>query len=159
MPLAAVPLAAVPAPATPASKVPTPTARRRRDGHGIGAARASGAQSELLQQGSVTAEVAVVLPVLVFLLALLIGTAHVGATQLRLEEAARAGARELMRGESSESVQETVQRLAGTAASARIVSGAGWTTVEVRAHVDGPLVDLLDIELHASASGKEEHDG
>lgn len=134
-----------------------PTARRRGNGRGIGAARASRERSELLQQGSVTAEVAVVLPVLVFLLALLIGTAHVGATQLRLEEAARAGARELMRGESSESVQETVQRLAGTATSARIVSGAGWTTVEVRARVDGPLVDLLDIELHASASGKREH--
>ncbi len=137
--------------------------RGRRDGgrrnRGFGAARASGERSTLLQQGSVTAEVAVVLPVLVVLLAILIGTAHVGATQLRLEEAARAGARELMRGERSESVQATVQRLAGSGASARIVSGAGWTTVEVRARVDGPFVDLMDIELHASASGKEERGG
>jgi hypothetical protein len=159
-PTSAAPASTVPAPTARVCAAPTsaaPTARRRGNGRGIGAARASGERSELLQQGSVTAEVAVVLPVLVFLLALLIGTAHVGATQLRLEEAARAGARELMRGESSESVQETVQRLAGTATSARIVSGAGWTTVEVRARVDGPLVDLLDIELHASASGKREH--
>ncbi|WP_307084639.1 TadE family type IV pilus minor pilin [Arthrobacter agilis] len=106
-----------------------------------------------------TAEVAVVLPVLVVLLALLIGTAQVGAVQLRLEEAARAGAREVMRGENSESVEQTVQRLAGRHASVRVMSGSGWTTVEVRSTVEGPVVELLDIELHASASGKEEHRG
>lgn len=111
------------------------------------------------QHGSVTAEVAVVFPALLVLLAVLIGTAHVGTVQLRLEEAARAGAREVMRGESSESVEQTVQRLAGPDAVTRVVSVSGWTTVEVRARVEGPFVEVMDIHLRAAASGKEEHDG
>ena len=109
--------------------------------------------------GSVTAEVAVVLPALVVLLALLLGTAHIGAVQLRLEESARAGAREVMRGESMASVEQTVQRLAGSTATAHVASGEGWTTVEVRALVDGPVVELMGIELSATASGREKHDG
>ncbi len=118
-----------------------------------------GGMSGRSQQGSVTAEVAVVLPALVVLLAVLIGTAHIGTAQLRLEEAARAGAREVMRGETSGSVEQTVQRLAGPDAVTRVVSVSGWTTVEVRARVEGPLVEVMNIELHASASGKEEHGG
>ncbi|MHA7240155.1 TadE family type IV pilus minor pilin [Arthrobacter sp. TMS1-12-1] len=111
------------------------------------------------QRGSVTAEVAVVLPALVVLLALLLTTAQVGAVQLRLEEAARAGAREAVRGESRASVQQTAQRLAGDSATARVTSAGTWTTIDVRARVEGPLVGLMDLELHASASGRKEHDG
>jgi len=109
------------------------------------------------ERGAVTAEIAVVLPALVVLLALLLGTAHVGTVQLRIEEAARAGARAAMRGESAAAVEETVQRLAGANASTRVGASAGWTTVEVRAEVDGPLVGLLAITLEATASGKDEH--
>lgn len=109
------------------------------------------------QSGSVTAEVAVVLPALVVLIALLLGTAHVGTAQLRLDEAARAGAREAMRGESSMSVEQTVQRLAGSNATTRIIAGDGWTTVEVRTRVTGPIVGLMDLQLQATASGREEH--
>ncbi|TKV26508.1 pilus assembly protein TadE [Arthrobacter sp. NamB2] len=111
------------------------------------------------QRGSVTAEVAVVLPALVVLLALLLGTAHVGTVQLRIEEAARAGAREAMRGESDQSVQQTVRRLAGKDATTTVGGGTEWTTVEVRAKVDGPVVDLLGLELSATATGKVEHSG
>ncbi|OUM42014.1 hypothetical protein B8W73_10400 [Arthrobacter agilis] len=111
------------------------------------------------QRGAVTAEVAVVLPILVVLLALLLGTAHIGTVQLQLEEAARAGAREAMRGESSASVEQTVRRLAGSNATTSVAVRSGWTTVEVRARVEGPVVDLMGIELTATASGKEEDDG
>jgi hypothetical protein len=122
--------------------------------------RATGERGpERREHGSVTAEVAVVLPALVLLTGLLFGIAHVGVLQLRIDEAARAGAREAMRGESSASVQQTVQRLAGPGATASIDSGAGWTTVEVRAEVEGPVVDLMTLELIASASGREETDG
>ncbi len=111
----------------------TPAARGRgmgRAGHG--------------QRGAVTAEVAVVLPILVVLLALLLGTAHIGTVQLQLEEAARAGAREAMRGESSASVEQTVRRLAGSNATTSVAVRSGWTTVEVRARVEGPVVDLME---------------
>jgi hypothetical protein len=103
--------------------------------------------------------VAVVLPALVVLVGLILGMAHVGVLQLRIEEAARAGAREVMRGESGASVEQTVLRLAGRGAEAQVVSTSGWTTVEVRARVYGPVVELLGIELVASASGREEHGG
>ncbi|WP_298253843.1 TadE family type IV pilus minor pilin [uncultured Arthrobacter sp.] len=106
-----------------------------------------------------TAEVAVALPALVVLLALVLGTAHLGTVQLRLEEAARAGAREAMRGEGAASVRGTVERLAGKDASVEVASGTGWTTVEVRAGVEGPVVGLLHLELSATASGKVEHGG
>ncbi|TYD00224.1 pilus assembly protein TadE [Arthrobacter echini] len=111
------------------------------------------------ERGAVTAEVAVALPALVVLLALVLGTAHLGTVQLRLEEAARAGAREAMRGEGAASVRGTVERLAGQDASVEVTSGAGWTTVEVRSGVEGPVVGLLDLQLSASASGKVEHGG
>lgn len=145
----------------------TPSGQRKRSsvaraGMLVGAHTAWRARRERAagsQRGSVTAEVAVVLPALVVLLAFLLATAHVGTVQLRLEEAARAGAREVMRGESGASVQQTVQRLAGRNATTQVASDGDWTTIEVRARVEGPLVDFMDIELHASASGREEHDG
>lgn len=130
--------------------------------HGTSDRRPSGRKRTVSSEteiGAVTAEVAVVLPALVVLLALLLGTAHVGTQQLRLEEAARAGAREAMRGESADVIHRTTQRLAGSHATASITSGEGWVTVEVRAAVQGPLVDLLDVDLTASASGLVEHGG
>lgn len=114
---------------------------------------------ECFERGSVTAEVAVVVPALVLLAGLLLGIGHVGVLQLRIDEAARAGAREAVRGESSASVQQTVRRLAGEGAVASIESRGGWTTVHVRAEVVGPVVDLMDIDLIASASGREEASG
>lgn len=114
---------------------------------------------ECFERGSVTAEVAVVLPALVLLAGLLLGIGHVGVLQLRIDEAARAGAREAVRGESSASVQQTVRRLAGEGAVASIESRGGWTTVHVRAEVVGPVVDLMDIDLIASASGREQANG
>ncbi|MPY10084.1 TadE family type IV pilus minor pilin [Arthrobacter bussei] len=114
---------------------------------------------ECFERGSVTAEVAVVVPALVLLAGLLLGIGHVGVLQLRIDEAARAGAREAVRGESSASVQQTVRRLAGEGAVASIESRGGWTTVHVRAEVVGPVVDLMDIDLIASASGREEANG
>ncbi len=96
------------------------------------------------------------LPALVALLALLLGTAHVGSFQLRLDEAARAGAREAVRGETASSVEQTVQRLAGEGAAVDVTSGEGWTTVHVSAVVDGPAVGLLGLELEATASGRTE---
>lgn len=138
---------------------------RQHCGHAGGADRATTPQRSDTeyagcgQHGAVTAEVAVVLPALVVLLAVLLGTAHIGTVQLRLEEAARAGAREVMRGESTTSVEQTVRRLAGSSATTHVEAGSGWTTVEVRARVEGPVVGLIGINLAATASGKEEHDG
>ena len=126
------------------------------DDEGIRRGRRSPWTSDL---GAVTAEVAVVLPALVVLLAILLGVAHIGAQQLQLEEAARAGAREVMRGESEDSVQRTTQRLAGPDAVTTVTHHDGWSTVEVRTTAGGPVIEFLGVALAASATGKSERHG
>ncbi|WP_307843231.1 TadE family type IV pilus minor pilin [Arthrobacter sp. MSA 4-2] len=109
------------------------------------------------ERGSVTAEMAVALPVLVLLLGVLLGAATVGVAQLRLEEAARAGAREIARGETRASVEATVRRLAGPGAGLDVAGDGGWTSVTVATQVQGPFLNLLEIRLSATASGWSEH--
>ena len=108
------------------------------------------------QRGAVTAEVAIALPSLVLLLALLLGAATAGLTQLRLEEAARAGAREVVRGESTGQVQTTVRRLAGGNVQLDLVSDGSWSTVTVTSRLAVPLLDQLGWELSASATARSE---
>ncbi|WP_323959291.1 TadE family type IV pilus minor pilin [Arthrobacter sp. JZ12] len=103
-----------------------------------------------------TAEVAVVLPAVVVLLAAVLGAASVGITQLRIEEAARAGAREVMRGESPAVVQATVSRIAGGDAAFAVQDEGGFRTVTVSGSVDAPVLDLFDLELSARAVASPE---
>ncbi|WP_309072044.1 TadE family type IV pilus minor pilin [Arthrobacter sp.] len=98
-----------------------------------------------------TAEVAVAFPAVVALLAVVLAAASVGLSQLRVEEAARAGAREVMRGESEASVGSTVRRIAGEHASIALHSGGGYDTVTVTTTVDVPVLDLFDLNLSARA--------
>jgi hypothetical protein len=109
------------------------------------------------ERGSVTAELAVALPALVLLLGVLLGAATVGTAQLRLEEAARAGAREIARGETGASVEATVRRLAGPGAGLEVAGDGGWTSVTVTTRVQGPFLDLLEVRLSATAAGWSEH--
>ncbi|WP_216607301.1 TadE family type IV pilus minor pilin [Arthrobacter sp. 260] len=103
-----------------------------------------------------TAEVAVALPSLIVLLALLLGAATAGLTQLRLEEAARAGAREVVRGERADEVQATVRRLAGSQSQLEVAEQGVWTTVTVGSRVSLPGVDFLGWDLSASATARAE---
>lgn len=103
-----------------------------------------------------TAEVAVALPSLILLLALLLGAATAGLTQLRLEEAARAGAREVVRGEPAAQVQVTVRRLAGSRSQLRVMEEGVWTTVTVGSRVSLPGMDFLGWDLSASATARAE---
>lgn len=108
------------------------------------------------EQGSVTAELAVTLPALTAILALLLVGAVVGVTQLRLEEAARAGARAAARGETSATVVSTARRIAGPSAEVDISLGAQWSRVQVTARVEGPLAGLVSWPLVAEAVTKRE---
>ncbi|WP_157358944.1 TadE family type IV pilus minor pilin [Arthrobacter sp. Soil782] len=98
-----------------------------------------------------TAEVAVALPAVVVLLAVVLGAAALGLSQLRIEEAARAGAREIMRGESSDVVEGTVRRIAGEQADIAVQSNGSTSTVTVNTAVDVPVLELLDVSLSARA--------
>ena len=106
--------------------------------------------------GAVTAEFAVALPTVLLLLALLLAGSAAGITQLRLEEAARAGARALARGDGHAAVDGIVRRLAGDAASVVIAEDGEWINVTVSARAVGPLGSLIPWWLSATASARGE---
>lgn len=103
------------------------------------------------ERGSVTAELAVTLPALTGILALLLVCAVIGVTQLRLEEAAWAGARAAARGETAAAAASTAQRIAGPAAEVNVAIEGDWSRVRVSAHVEGPLSGLIQWPMVAEA--------
>lgn len=108
-------------------------------------------------RGSVTAELAVVLPAVTVLLAVLMLSVSVGLLQLRLEEGARAGARALARGDNSEQVLTIVARVSGEGSTASIGTSAGFATVTVEGRVGGVLSGLVPWTQAAQASTKLEN--
>lgn len=108
------------------------------------------------QSGAVTAEFAVALPAVVLVLAFLLAGGAAGITQLRLEEAARAGARALARGDAESSIQGIVQRIAGPEAQSGVESGGDWQTVTAASRAGGVLGVLIPWTLTASASARAE---
>lgn len=91
------------------------------------------------EEGSVTAEYAVLLPaaVLVLVAALTAGAAL--WQQIRLEEAAGAAVRQVARGETPEVASATVSRLAGGEARSSTARQDGWVSVTVTHLPPGPL--------------------
>ena len=110
-------------------------------------------------RGAVTAEFAVALPAVLLLLALLLAGSAAGVTQLRLEEAARAGARALARGEDAAAVDAIVRRLAGASAVSAVASDGGWFSVTVSGRVPGAVGSLLPWTLTARAWTRGETSG
>ncbi|WP_275425711.1 TadE family type IV pilus minor pilin [Arthrobacter alpinus] len=107
-------------------------------------------------RGSVTAELAVVLPAVTALLAILLLGVSAGVLQLRLEEGARAGARALARGDSSAQVVAIVSRVAGEKSSVSLGYSDGYATVSVSGHAGGVLSDLVPWTQTAQASSRTE---
>ena len=106
--------------------------------------------------GAVTAEFAVALPAVVLLLGLLLAGSAAGLTQLRLEEAARAGARALARGEDAAAVGGIVRQLAGDSALAAVASDGVWISVTVSGTVSGAVGPLVPWTLTAKAWARSE---
>ena len=107
-------------------------------------------------RGSVTAEMAVVLPAVTLLLAVLLLSVSAGLLQLRLEEGARAGARALARGDSSEQVLDIISRVSGGSVVVSIGASAGFATVTVEGRVGGVLSGLVPRPQTAQASARLE---
>ncbi len=108
-------------------------------------------------RGTVTAELAVVLPAVTLLLAVLLLSVAVGLLQLRLEEGARAGARALARGDSSEQVMDIISRVSGRNVAVSIGASEGFATVAVEGRVGGVLSGLVPWAQTAKASAKLEN--
>jgi len=114
------------------------------------------AQDAAAARGAVTAEFAVALPAVVLLLGLLLAGSAAGLTQLRLEEAARAGARALARGEDAAAVGGIVRQLAGDSALAAVASDGVWLSVTVSGTVSGAVGPLVPWTLTAKAWARSE---
>jgi hypothetical protein len=111
------------------------------------------------QRGSSTAEVAVLLPGIALLVALAVGAGSVGATLVRREQAARAAARELARGEAAAVAHHTARRLAGREITVGISGGDGFRTVRVSVEVGLPLLGGdTGFALTAEASARSERE-
>ena len=110
-------------------------------------------------RGAVTAEFAVALPSVVLLLALLLAASAAGVTQIRIEEAARGGARALARGAPAGEVGAIVRRLAGETAGSTVTLDGEWLSVTVSGRVPGPVGSLIPWTLSASAWARAEASG
>jgi len=108
------------------------------------------------ENGAVTAEFAVALPAVVLLLAFLLAGGAAGITQLRLEDAARAGVRAMARGETTDSVEGIVKRLAGQGVASSVIDDGEWVTVTASSPVGGALGPIIPWTLKASASAWSE---
>ncbi|WP_229052201.1 TadE family type IV pilus minor pilin [Aeromicrobium sp. Leaf350] len=119
------------------SLLPLPVTTRRRGDHGMA-----------------TAELAVVTPVLVALGVLLLWTASLGYTQVRLTDAARETARMIARGDPTEVAEQLAldQSPAGSVVEIDQDDGVVVVTVSVRSSLPGGWFDdVVGRDLDASA--------
>lgn len=104
-------------------------------------------------RGSVTAETAVLLPVLLVVLAAAVWVLACLSAQLGCVDAARAGARDAARGETAEVVRATAQRLAPPGAV--VVAEGHGDTVEVRVTAQvRPFGSVLRVLPTVTVSGR-----
>ena len=96
----------------------------------------------------VTAETAVVLPVLLLVLAGAVAALIVVGAQLRCVDAAREGARAAARGDDSARVTALVRRAGPAGVATRIATGA----TEVRVTVSADVAPLGAVPLHVRVS-------
>lgn len=89
------------------------------------------------ERGAVTAELAVALPAVVLVLVAVVVIALAGTTQLRVTDAARAGARAAAAGEPDARTVEIARRTAGAAVTVSVDRADPWVTVTVDAPVAG----------------------
>ncbi|GIG35970.1 TadE family type IV pilus minor pilin [Cellulomonas pakistanensis] len=107
-------------------------------------------------RGSVTAELAVLLPVVALLLGVVAALAACAATQLRCADAARAGARVAAIGEDDAVVAAVARRVAGHGARAAVGRDDPWVVVAVEATV-GPALPLVGgLTVRGSATARVE---
>ena len=108
------------------------------------------------ERGSSTAEFAVMLPALVFVLALVLGAAATGIVQLKLEEGARLGARAAARGETAETVTRIVQEI-DPAATVTLSQDDDMTVVTVSRQAPGVVGKVSGWTLTADAQALTEY--
>jgi hypothetical protein len=108
------------------------------------------------ERGSVTAELALSLPTAVLALVLVLAVGRVAAAQVQCVDAARAGAREAARGETTGTVTADAGRLAPSGATVAVIRNGSSVGVEVSASVGLPLPGSPRVRVHSRAVGPME---
>jgi hypothetical protein len=103
------------------------------------------------ERGSVTAELAVGMPVVVLLLVAVLTLVAASSAQLRAADAARAGARMVAIGEDEAAVLAAVARVGGDEASATLVPEGEWVRVVVTRPLAGGWLSGLPLVADAEA--------
>ncbi len=88
-------------------------------------------------RGAVTAELAVGLPVVVLVLLAVLTVSAASSAQLRVLDAARAGARAVAIGQDDAAVRSVVERVGGASAELRVQHDGEWVVVHVSRPVGG----------------------
>ncbi|MFD0900234.1 TadE family type IV pilus minor pilin [Actinomadura sediminis] len=102
-----------------------------------------------------TAEIAVALPALVLVTAIVLWGMTAVSTQLACNDAARTGARAAARGESLTAVRDLVARAVPEGATVKVTRDEGTVLVEVTAPVAPPAaarLPALVVHAHAAAA-------
>jgi hypothetical protein len=113
------------------------------------------------ETGMVTAETAVVLPIIAAFALVLLWLITAGITEIRLVDASRDAARAIARGEDEPTVRAQVVETGPAGSQLLVVRDGAEVTVEVSAAAKPPgwlLVPLPAIPLHASATTQTELD-
>jgi Flp pilus assembly protein TadG len=111
------------------------------------------------ETGMVTAETAVVLPIIAAFVLVLLWLISAAITEIRLVDASRDAARALARGEDETAVRAQVAEIGPDASNVLVARDGQDVTVEVSMSAQPPgwlLVPLPAIPLHASATTQSE---
>jgi len=111
------------------------------------------------QAGMVTAETAVVLPIVAAFVLAMLWLVSVAISEVRLVDASRDAARAIARGEDAASVETQAAAAAPSDAHVVVTRAANDVTVDVSTVAEPPgwlLVPLPGIPLHASATTEAE---
>jgi hypothetical protein len=109
------------------------------------------------ERGSVTAEFALAIPGVVLVMLLVLSLAMQGAARITLEEGARAAARELARGESAATAEETLRETTGDRSDVTITAEGQYTAVVVTQPIRVLGLIELNAEQRAEAHARTEH--
>ncbi|WP_176611599.1 TadE family type IV pilus minor pilin [Actinomadura sp. WMMB 499] len=100
-----------------------------------------------------TAEIAVALPSLVLVTAIVLWGMTAVATQLTCNDAARTGARAAARGEPLPAVREMVAQAVPEGATVKVTRDAATVHVDVSVHVEPPAgLPALTVRAHAATA-------
>lgn len=129
---------------------------RRRKNVSVSCPRARAFLNPDGESGTITAEFAVVMPVVIILVAFVVGAGAVGACAVKVEEAARMSARSAARGEPWEETSHVARGIAGDDARVDIKRSGQDIEISVSARAPGILGSWGNLVLTSRAHAQRE---